>query len=139
MVHYGNPFVPPEVVVRKYSGSAFGLSPRAAAVVATFFLGIGGVVILLGNPREQWVRFLAVQSIALVVAYCIAEGVLMVLAAVPGARFAILPVVVIGEALLNVVLVVTWLAVTVRAFQGTAVRVPIIAEQSDRWAPPTSA
>lgn len=121
---------------KQSSDSAFGLTPRAAAGLASFFLGIGGIVILVGNPRQQWVRFVAVQSIVIVVAYCIAEIVLLMLSAFPGVRYAILPIVYVGEAILNVVLVVTWVAVTLRAFQGTAVRVPIIAEQADRWAPP---
>jgi uncharacterized membrane protein len=125
--------------VRKPSSdSAFGLTPRAAAGLASFFLGIGGVVILMGSPRQQWVRFVAVQSIVLVVAYCIVEIALLLLSGVQGVRFAILPIVIVGQAILNLVLVVTWVAVTLRAFQGTAVRVPIIAEQADRWAPPKS-
>ena len=51
--------------------SAFGLAPNIAAGIASFFGWIGGLIVLLGKPPQQWVRFIAVQSILLAVAYVI--------------------------------------------------------------------
>ena len=52
--------------------SSFGLSPNVAAGIASFFTWLGGLIILLGKPPQQWVRFVAVQSIVLFVVYVVA-------------------------------------------------------------------
>jgi uncharacterized membrane protein len=55
-------------MVQDPNQSSFGLAPNVAAGLASFFSWIGGLVILLGKPPQQWVRFVAVQSIVLCVA-----------------------------------------------------------------------
>ena len=54
-------------MIQDQSQSSFGLAPNVAAGLASFFSWLGGLVILLGKPPQQWVRFVAVQSIVMFV------------------------------------------------------------------------
>jgi uncharacterized membrane protein len=122
--------------------SAFGLQPNIAAGIASFFGWIGGLIVLLGKPPQQWVRFVAVQSILLAVAYVIFAVALaiisMFIAFIPGVRAIILPVVSLVHLVAALAVFIAWLVVTIKAFQGQAQRLPIIAEYADRWASPAA-
>jgi uncharacterized membrane protein len=124
-------------VAQDPSQSSFGLQPNVAAGIASFFGVIGGLVILLGKPPQAWVRFVAVQSIVLFVAYIILEialGVIGAMAAlVPGLRFALWGVIGIVNMLLGLAVFIAWIIVTVKAFQGSAYRLPVIAAYADKF------
>jgi uncharacterized membrane protein len=123
--------------------SAFGLSPNIAAGIASFFGWIGGLIILLGKPTQQWVRFVAVQSILLSIAYIVIEIALAVIggfvAFIPGVRTVYFSLLIFLQPLIGLAIFIAWIMVTVKAFQGTAQRLPIIAEYADKWATPTAA
>lgn len=123
--------------------SAFGLAPNIAAGIASFFGWIGGLIVLLGKPPQQWVRFIAVQSILLAVAYVIIAIALsiisMFVAFIPGVRVVVLPLLYFVHLAVLLALFIAWIVVTVKAFQGTAQRLPILAEYADKWAAPTAA
>jgi uncharacterized membrane protein len=123
------------------SESSFGLAPNIAAGIAAFFGAIGSLIILLGKPPQQWVRFVAVQSIVLFVGYFVLQIALSVLSgmlAVAHLGLLILPVYALNG-LLGLVLFIAWIVVTVRAFQGTAVRLPVVAEYADKWSAASTA
>jgi uncharacterized membrane protein len=122
-------------MIQDQSQSSFGLQPNVAAGLAAFFLLIGGLVILLGKPAQQWVRFVAVQSIvfgAIVLIFNIAFGILAsILLFVPGAWTVLL----IVWWVFRIAVLVGWLVTTVKAFQGSAYRLPVLGDLADRWVP----
>jgi uncharacterized membrane protein len=126
-------------MVQDPNQSSFGLQPNVAAGLASFFHWLGGLVILLGNPPQPWVRFVAVQSIVLSVAAGIAYFALWVVSFmflfIPkiGGLFAFLIGIVM--LLLFFAYVVAWIVQTVKAFQGQVQRFPVISEWTDRWVP----
>ncbi|CAB1127857.1 conserved protein of unknown function [Candidatus Hydrogenisulfobacillus filiaventi] len=76
-----------------------------------YLLGVvSGLVVLLLEPRDRFVRFAALESILLSVAVAHHP---------PGSA-----------------VVAVWLVCMVRAFQGRTVRRPFPAEWADRWAGP---
>jgi uncharacterized membrane protein len=126
-------------VIQDSTQSSFGLSPNVAAGIASFFTWLGGLIILLGKPPQQWVRFVAVQSIVTFVAYVVfmvADGIIIGMLNVAhlwpiAGLFGLLYMVA------GVVYFVVWLIMTIQAFQGKAWRVPFIAQWADRWVPAT--
>ncbi len=118
--------------------SAHGLTPNVAAGLASLFGIIGGIVILLGKPAQQWVRFVAVQSIVLWgawIAFLIAINIVMsIVAFIPGVRLLLIPVVLIVQLLAGLLIFVAWLMTTIKAFSGQALRLPVVAAIADRWA-----
>jgi uncharacterized membrane protein len=121
------------------SESSFGLQPNIAAGLAALFGWIGGLIILLGKPAQGWVRFVAVQSIVLSVAYAIAVFALSILfgiaASIPGVRVLLIPIIGIAYAVLGIAYFVGWIVCTIKGFSGTAQRLPVIAEFADRFMP----
>ena len=115
--------------------SSFGLAPNVAAGLASLFSWVGGLVILLGKPPQQWVRFVAVQSIVLFAAYLIfqvAFAILTTMLAIAhlGAIALILwPL----NMLVGLAFFVFWLIATIQAFQGKAYRIPVVSTWADRW------
>ncbi len=119
------------------SKSSYGLEPNIAAGLASLFGLIGGIVILLGKPPQPWVRFIAMQAIVLwavwfvlSIAISILATMLWMIPAVGGTAFSLILIV---RMLVGLALFVAWLIATIRAFQGTAWRIPIIGDLADRW------
>jgi uncharacterized membrane protein len=116
--------------------SSFGLSPNVAAGIASFFTWLGGLIILLGKPPQQWVRFVAVQSIVLFVVYvvaCIAIAVISGMLAI--AHLGVISIFLgFVNLLIGVAYFVAWLLTTIKAFQGSALRLPFVGDIADRWA-----
>lgn len=116
--------------------SAFGLTPNVAAGLASFFMGLGGLVILLGKPPQQWVRFTAVQSIVLAITWIALVIVLNVLT-IALAFVSTTLTLIIGflGMLIALAFFVMWIIMTVKAFQGSATRFPLISDWTDRFSP----
>jgi uncharacterized membrane protein len=126
-------------MVQDPNQSSFGLTPNVAAALASFFMGIGGLVILLGKPMQQWVRFVAVQSIVLAIAWIVLNIVLsfirIFLWAIPGVGFTLSAIVGIIYMLCALAFLVMWVIQTIKAFQGGAQRFPLISDWTDRFMP----
>jgi uncharacterized membrane protein len=126
------------VIQQDSTQSAFGLTPNVAAGLASFFGIVGGIVILLGKPVQQWVRFVAVQSIVLWaawIAFLIAINIVLgIVGMIPGLRLVLIPVVLLVQLALGIVIFVAWLMTTIKAFSGQALRLPVVAALADRWA-----
>jgi uncharacterized membrane protein len=118
--------------------SAYGLAANVAAGLASFFGIIGGIVILLGKPAQQFVRFVAVQSIvlwAVWIAFLIAISIVMgIVGTIPGVRLLLLPLALLLQFAAGIAIFIAWLMVTIKAFSGQALRLPLVAGIADRWA-----
>ncbi|HEX3462731.1 MAG TPA: DUF4870 domain-containing protein [Candidatus Elarobacter sp.] len=124
-------------MVQDPNRSSFGLEPNVAAGLASLFWWVGGLVILLGKPPQQWVRFVAVQAIVLSVALAIVGIVIQIIDALLFAIHMWPIVAIIGIVWLVVWVagVVLWLIATIQAFQGKAYRMPFLAQYADRFVP----
>jgi uncharacterized membrane protein len=126
-------------MVQDPNQSSFGLTPNIAGGLASFFMGIGGLVILLGKPPQQWVRFVAVQSIVLAIAWIVIVIALQILRVflllVPGIGWTLFGILGIVYMLVVLCFFVVWLIQTIKAFQGAAQRFPIISDWTDRFMP----
>jgi uncharacterized membrane protein len=120
--------------------SSFGLAPNVAAGLASFFTLLGGIVILLGKPPQAWVRFVAVQSIVMCVAYFIAIIAITVISTMLAiAHLGILSLFLwIVQMLIGLGYFIAWIVQTIQAFQGKATRFPLISTWTDRWVPASS-
>jgi uncharacterized membrane protein len=116
--------------------SSFGLSPNVAAGIASFFTWLGGLIILLGKPPQQWVRFVAVQSIVLFVTYIVAEIAIAVISGMLAVAHLGAISILLGlvNLVIGVVYFIAWLMTTIKAFQGSALRLPFVGDIADRWA-----
>lgn len=130
-------------MIQDQDQSSFGLTPNVAAGLASLFHWVGGLVILLGKPTQQWVRFVAVQSIVLsivVAAVYIALWIVLAFVSfIPGVGGILAFIVWLGMMLVGFAYFVAWLIQTVKAFQGQAQRFPVISEWTDRWVPASAA
>jgi uncharacterized membrane protein len=126
------------VIQQDSTQSSFGLMPNVAAGLASFFGIVGGIVILLGKPVQQWVRFVAVQSIvlwAVWIAFLVAINIVLgIVGMIPGLRLVLIPVVLLVQLVLGLAIFVAWLMTTIKAFSGQALRLPVVANLADRWA-----
>ena len=127
-------------MVQDPNQSSFGLAPNVAAGLASFFTWLGGLIILLGKPPQQWVRFVAVQSIVMFCAYLVLIIAIMVISTMLAiAHLGVLSLVLwIIQMLAGLAYFVAWIVQTVQAFQGKATRFPFISDWTDRWVPASS-
>lgn len=127
-------------MVQDPNQSSFGLTPNVAAGIASFFTWLGGLIILLGKPPQQWVRFVAVQSIVMFIAYFVLIIAIMIISTMLAIAHlgAISIVLWIIQMVAGLAYFVAWIVQTVQAFQGKATRFPVISDWTDRWVPATS-
>ena len=127
-------------MIQDQQQSSFGLSPNVAAGIASFFTWLGGLIILLGKPPQQWVRFVAVQAIVLFVVYIVAEIALGVISAMLAVAHlgAISILLYFVNFAFGIAYFIAWLISTIKAFQGQAMRLPFVADLADRWVPASS-
>lgn len=124
-------------MIQDQSQSSFGLAPNVAAGLAALFSWVGGLVILLGKPPQSWVRFVAVQSIVLGIAYVAYFVVLSIINVMIGVAhmwplYAFTGILgLIGM----IVYFIALIATTIRGFQGAALRLPVLAGIADKYVP----
>src|ERR1700738_4541315 len=122
-------------MIQDPSESSFGLAPNVAAGLASLFSWVGGLIILLGKPPQQWVRFVGVQSIVFAVASVVIQmsftilNIMLSLAHLGALVLILWPI----SMIIGLVFFVFWLITTIQAFQGKAYRIPVIANYADRW------
>ena len=117
--------------------SSFGLQPNVAAGLAALFGWVGGLIILLGKPPQAWVRFVAIESIVLSVAYMVIAFALSILGGmvglIPGVRLVIWPIIGLAYMVLGLAAFVGWLILTINAFSGKSYRLPVVGDFADRF------
>ena len=133
-----------EGAVASTHGSESGLDENVAGALSYLFGAITGVIFLVIDKDNAFVRYHAAQSIALSVVAFVAYVALSVISTIITAvLFAGGGSVLFG--LLSLVMTLLWLGVTLavfgawiylmfRAYQGKTVRVPVVAGFADRIA-----
>lgn len=128
-------------MIQDQSQSSFGLQPNVAAGLASLFTWVGGLVILLGKPPQQWVRFVAVQAIVMAVICMIAFIAITIISSMLAVmHLGIISLVLwFAQMIIGLAYFVAWIVCTVKAFTGSAQRIPFAADLADRWVPKSGA
>lgn len=118
------------------SSSGTGLEPNLAALLSYLFGWIGGVVFLVIEKDDKYVRFHAIQSIAFSV---VIAGVWIVISIVSNVLFAMPGFFVAAAALIGLIISVLWLAIfvlwivlMVKAYAGEKFKLPIIGDFAEK-------
>jgi uncharacterized membrane protein len=99
-----------------------GMQPRVAALLAYVFGLVSGLIVLVTERQNDFVRFHALQSIT----FSLAMFVLgMAVSFVPGIGW-------IAGFLLNLAAFGVWLLCMAKAFQGQWFRLPVVGEIAER-------
>lgn len=119
-----------------------GLSPNAASGLSYILGFITGIVFMVIEPRNERVRFHAMQSILLSAAVFVVDIVLQIVFAIlgslPGVGLVFLVLGGIVFLVYGLGVFVLWLVVMLKAFTGSDFRVPKIAEYADKYSRPNS-
>ncbi|HSI11303.1 MAG TPA: hypothetical protein VK961_04635 [Chthoniobacter sp.] len=103
-----------------------GLTPNVAAALASFFLLIGGIVFILIEKKNQFVRFYAMQSIflgGLWVALSIGMAIIYImLHGIP----LIGTLIWLASMAFRIVLFVAWVVMVIKAFQNKEWEIPYL-------------
>jgi len=118
------------MVTQPPKDTPFGLEPNVAAGLAYFFGIIGGIVMLAGGGTNRFVRWAAAQSITLWGAYIVLDVALIFCSSV---LWMLAVIFTIAWMLLGILALALWLYTWITAFQGKEVRIPIIADWTQRF------
>ncbi len=103
-----------------------GLTPNLAATLAAFFLLVGGIVFLILEKKNQYVRFYAMQSVFLggvVVALSIGMSIVMILlSGIP----LIGTVIWLAMVVVRLAVFVGWVVLIVKAYSGKEWEIPYL-------------
>jgi len=117
-----------------------GLSPNAASGLSYIVGFITGIVFMVIEPRDARVRFHAMQSIILsagcIVVYIVLSIVFAILDVIPVIQVIFLALGVIIFPLLGLAFFIIWLVTMLKAFTGSDLRLPVIAEYADKYSRP---
>lgn len=98
--------------------SSTGLQPNVAALLVYVLGLITGLIVFLIEKENKFVKFHAIQSIVVSVAWC---ALSFVLGFIPGINVIAVPVLNLGGLAL-------WILLMVKAYQGEPFRLPVIGE-----------
>lgn len=105
----------------------FGLDPNVAAGLAYLLGLIGGIIMLVGGGTNKFVKWAACQSITLSASYFALWIILDILAMIHlGFLFIFYPII-------GLLFFVAWIWTWITAFQGKEVRLPLIADLTERF------
>ena len=101
-----------------------GIQPNVAALLAYLLGWISGLVFFLLEKENKFVRFHAVQSIAVFAALSV---LVIALGIVPGIGLVVAPIVYILELIL-------WIVLMVKAYQGEKFKLPVVGDIAEKHA-----
>ena len=99
-----------------------GIKPNIAALLSYLLFFISGLVFILIEKKNKFVRFHAMQSIVTFGALFVAQWVLMI---IPVLGF-------IVSGLINLLGVVLWVVLMVKAYQGEMYKLPYVGEIAEK-------
>lgn len=103
-----------------------GLAPNIAAALASFFLLIGGIVFILTEKKNQFVRFYAMQSIFLGGLYiALSIGLTIVYLMLHGIPLIGTLIWLVGL-LIRIALFVAWVITVIKAYQNKEWEIPYL-------------
>ena len=119
------PPVPPPPAPAPLGKTTLGIDANVEAGLGVLFLWIGGLIVYLIEKDNAFVRFYAMQSMALWVTYVAAVALAVVLGIM--SHIAHLPLSpAMGSEAFGLVFFIFWLILVVNAFQGKVYELPIV-------------
>jgi uncharacterized membrane protein len=101
-----------------------GLEEKVAGLLCYVLGWISGIVFLILEPKNKFVRYHAIQSIIVFGAITIAMGILNWIPFIgPFLAWA-----------LGVLAIILWVVLMVKAYQGTKYKLPVSGDQAEKWA-----
>lgn len=109
--------------------TSIGLEPNIAGLLCYVLGWVTGLIFLLLERENKFIRFHAMQSIITFGALTVAGVVFSILSAIPfiGVLFWILDI------LLGLLGVVLWIVLMVRAYQGQTYKLPVAGDFAERY------
>ena len=105
------------------SKTSLGLESNLTAFLCYVLGWISGLVVILIEKDDQFVRFHAMQSI-------ITFGALTILSIAFGSIFFIFGILI---GLINLIGIVLWILLMIKAYQGEKFKLPIIGDLAETW------
>jgi len=113
--------------------SSSGLEPNIAGALSYLFTWLTGLIFLLIEKEDKFVRFHAVQAIGLGIAWIVAWILLTVISAIlPGILGTLVGI--LGWLAVGLGGLVVWLFMMFKAYQGQMVKLPIIGDIAEKEA-----
>ncbi len=104
--------------------TALGLEKNISAMLSYILGWVSGLVIILIEKEDDFVRFHAMQSI-------LTFGVLTILSVAFGSMLMFVGTI---GALIRIAGVALWILLMVKAYQGEKYKLPIIGDMAEQWA-----
>jgi len=104
--------------------TASGLQENVAGALCYLFGWVTGLIFFLVEPKNKFVRFHAVQSIALTVAIMVVYFVLFIIPVIGW----------IISALLGIATFILWIILMFKAYQGQMYKLPIVGNFAEQQA-----
>jgi uncharacterized membrane protein len=114
--------------VYRMSETKIGLSENITAVIAYFFGLISGLIFLVIEKENKFVRFHAAQSTVLTIAVIVLSVVITIIALIPIIGW----IIAILSMFVYLAVFVLWLFLMYKAFSGEMYRLPMIADYADK-------
>lgn len=112
------------------------MDPNLAALLAYLFGWIGGLIFYLIETKNKYVRFHALQSIFLSIAYIVVfvglSVVIGILAAVPGLGLLVGLLGLLVNLVVGLGGFVLWIILMIKAYQGEKWKLPIIGDMAEK-------
>jgi len=116
----------------KKTGS--GLDPNIAALLAYFFLLLGGIIFILIEKENKFVRFAAAQSIILGILWAAIWFILpFLIGAMAIATGGIGAVVALLVPLISLAFLIIWIMLMVKAYQNQEWELPVIGKIARKY------
>jgi len=104
--------------------TALGLERNISALLSYSLGWVSGLIVILLEKEDDFVRFHAMQSI-------VTFGALTILSVAFGATFMFMG---IFGSLINIAGIALWIMLMVKAYQGEKYMLPVIGEMAEQWA-----
>ena len=103
--------------------SSTGLDENVAGLLCYVLGWVGGLVFILIEPENQFVRFHAMQSIIVFGALSIVSGVLTWMPVI-GVFFSVV---------IGILAFILWIVLMVKAYQGEMYKLPVAGDLAEKW------
>lgn len=100
-----------------------GLQENVAGLLCYVLLWVSGLVFLLLEPKNRFVRFHALQSIIVFGALFLASALIAWIPFIGG----------FFGAAIGIVVFVLWIVLMVKAYQGELYKVPVAGDLAEKW------
>jgi uncharacterized membrane protein len=119
-----------ETMAENKGKTGTGLEPNIAGLLCYVLGWVSGLVFLLLEPKDKFVRFHAVQSIIVFGAFSVVNFVLWILTWIPFIWILFL----IIMYLVGVFALILWIVLMVKAYRGEKYKLPVSGDLAEKYA-----